>query len=204
MHIQTKLKRVSSRIPIICTEWAKEFPGLPSWPSFISRISASPQPYRKLIPQYAGEITLADREEYTRALYWLISHGLVIQAHEHVKIVATKETKDKARRELEEERRLKKLAKEARTRKRISLPESLLGDRPRIADEIEQLSDESVFNSPDLSEEDFDETEAREDFLKDSQESFIHRPDKPSSAEDRCLRIIMRDKDVERQRRFAQ
>lgn len=177
---------------------------MPSWPSFISQISASPQPYRKLIPQQTGEITLADREEYTRALYWLISHGLVIQAHEHVKIVATKETKEKARRELQDDRRLKLLAKEGRARKRISLPESLAGSRPKATEEFGQLSDESLLNSPDLSEEDFDETEAREDFLDDSQESFIHRPDKPSSAEDRCLRIIMRDKDTERQRRFAQ
>jgi hypothetical protein len=127
-----------NRIPIICAGWAKEFPSLPSWPTFISRISATPQPYRRLIPQFNGEIVLSDREEYTRALYWLISHDLVVQAHDHVKIVATKATK--------------------------------LG----------------------------------EEFLNDPQESFIHKPKKPSSAENRCLKIIMRDKDLEWQRRFAQ
>ena len=191
-------------IPIICAEWAKEFPTLPSWPTFIGRISASPQPYRKLIPQIDGGIRLADREEYTRALYWLISHGLVIQAHDHVKIVATKETKEKASRELEEERKARSISRDLRRTRRASLPESLFNDRTRFDAEIASRDETSSTDSGEISEEDFDENELREDFLNDGQESFIHRPSKPSSAEDRCLRIIMRDKDTEWQRRFAQ
>jgi hypothetical protein len=185
-------------------EWAKEFPTLPSWPTFIGQISASPQPYRKLIPQINGEIRLADREEYTRALYWLISHGLVIQAHDHVKIVATKETKEKASRELEEERKARRVSRELRLRRRASLPEGLLQHRTKSDDDLAAEGDGSSTDSGEISEEDFDENELREDFLNDGQESFIHRPSKPSSAEDRCLRIIMRDKDAEWQRRFAQ
>lgn len=178
---------------------------MPSWPAFIGQISASPQPYRKLIPQTDGEIRLADREEYTRALYWLISHGLVIQAHDHVKIVATKETKEKASRELEEERKARHVSRGLRLRRRASLPESLLHHRTKSDDDLAAArGDASSSDSGEISEEDFDENELREDFLNDGQESFIHRPSKPSSAEDRCLRIIMRDKEPEWQRRFAQ
>lgn len=177
---------------------------MPSWPTFIGRISASPQPYRKLIPQLDGEIRLADREEYTRALYWLISHGLVIQAHDHVKIVATKETKEKASRELEEERKARYVSRELRLKRRASLDESLFNDRTKPEEDSANRGDVSSSDSGEISEEDFDENELREDFLNDGQESFIHRPSKPSSAEDRCLRIIMRDKDTEWQRRFAQ
>jgi hypothetical protein len=195
-----------NRIPIICAGWAKEFPSLPSWPTFISRISAAPQPYRRLIPQFNGEIVLSDREEYTRALYWLISHDLVVQAHDHVKIVATKATKQKARKELDRERTLKRLAKERDpTGRRASVPESLMGDRSKVANETESIVETaSTDDSLDISEEDFDESKLGEEFLNDPQESFIHKPKKPSSAENRCLKIIMRDKDLEWQRRFAQ
>lgn len=161
----------------------------------------------------------SDREDYTRALYWLISHDLVIQAHAHVKVLATRETKARARKELEQERLLKRLSRETNTKRRGSLPETHLGERPHLLDlalQAEQGDSSDSFHPPtptgnpivdeslNLSEEDFDEDKLGEEFLNDLRESFIHRPKKPSSAENRCLKIIMQDKEKVWQRRFAQ
>jgi hypothetical protein len=102
---------------MIISTWRREFPFLPSWPTFISHISSSPQPYRRLFPANA---TQSDREEYTRALYWLLAHDLVIQAHEYVRIVATAKIKARALQDLkdekEEKKKRRKEAKEARRR----------------------------------------------------------------------------------------
>jgi hypothetical protein len=68
-------------------------------------MSSSPQAYRRLFPANA---TQSDREEYTRALYWLLAHDLVIQAHEYVRIVATSQIKARALQDLADEKEEKK------------------------------------------------------------------------------------------------
>lgn len=96
---------LSYSIPLIMSMWRKQFPFLPNWATFISHISSSPQPYRRLFPTNA---TQSDREEYTRALYWLLAHDLVIQAHEYVRIIATAKIKARALQDLQEEKENKK------------------------------------------------------------------------------------------------
>lgn len=112
----TKLSR--RRIPLIISTWRREFPFLPSWPTFISHISSSPQPYRRLFPANA---TQSDREEYTRALYWLLAHDLVIQAHEYVRIVATAKIKVRALQDLTEEKENKKKRRKEQQQSRRAL-----------------------------------------------------------------------------------
>lgn len=105
---------------MIISTWRREFPFLPSWPTFISHISSSPQPYRRLFPANA---TQSDREEYTRALYWLLAHDLVIQAHEYVRIVATAKIKARALQDLTEEKEAKKKRRKEQQEARLALTE---------------------------------------------------------------------------------
>lgn len=105
---------------MIISTWRREVPFLPSWPTFISHISSSPQPYRRLFPANA---TQSDREEYTRALYWLLAHDLVIQAHEYVRIVATAKIKARALQDLTEEKEAKKKRRKEQQEARRALVE---------------------------------------------------------------------------------
>lgn len=193
-------------IPIICAEWAKEFPTLPPWPSFISRISASPVPYRRLLPD-SGE-NPSEREEWTRALYWLLSHDLVIQTHDHFKVIVNQEIKEKARKEVYSEELLKRLEKEKELRRKASVSASMTTSLESLMLEGESRedgtgNDESDSQSVAISEDDFVEGKTEEEFFNDRLESFLHRPGRASSAENRCLQIIMAEKDEEWRRKFA-
>lgn len=169
----------------------------------MARLSASPIAYRRLIPQQ-GE-NPSDREEWTRALYWLVSHDLVIQSHDHYRIIITREVKEKAWKELQKERLLKKLEKEKQVRRRASLSvNSAIGAGDLQLSESQHIGGtENDSESSALSEDDFGEGKNGEDFFSDLSESFIQRPGSTSSAENRCLQIIMQDKDEEKRRRFA-
>ena len=83
-------------------------------------MSSSPQPYRRLFPANA---TQSDREEYTRALYWLLAHDLVIQAHEYVRIIATAKIKARALQDLTNEKEEKKRRRKEQRELRLAKAE---------------------------------------------------------------------------------
>ena len=120
---------ITRRIPRIVTTWRSEFPFLPSWPTFISHMSSSPQPYRRLFPANA---TQSDREEYTRALYWLLAHDLVIQAHEYVRIIATAKIKARALQDLTDEKEEKKKRRKEQRESRLAQAEKEKQDKSNV------------------------------------------------------------------------
>jgi hypothetical protein len=82
------------RLPEVMAEWHQEFPTLPSFDAFFSKLSSSIQPYRKLIP---NDTFAAERTTYERALYWLLEQDLVVQLHTYVRMVASAKVKGIAR-----------------------------------------------------------------------------------------------------------
>lgn len=153
------------------SEWTSEFPFLPNFATFISRISAEPVPYRKFLP---SPILESDRQEYTRALYWLLAHDLVIQAHEYVRIIATVKVKQAAKEDYDHER------SEHRDR-RQQTPEG--GD--------------------DFADGEFDAQRDDKGFLDDEHDAIIDRPGKASPSQARCLKVILRNRDEASRKRFA-
>lgn len=92
-------------------------------------MSSSPQPYRRLFPANA---TQSDREEYTRALYWLLAHDLVIQAHEYVRIVATAKIKARALQDLADEKEEKKKRRKEQRELRLAQAEKEKAKTPTV------------------------------------------------------------------------
>lgn len=152
------------------SEWSSEFPYLPNFATFISRISAEPVPYRKFLPT---PILESDRQEYTRALYWLLAHDLVIQAHEYVRIIATVKTKRAAKEDYEHER--------------------------ASAREMQ----EQPLEHDDFPEGEFDAQRDDKGFLDDGHDAVIDRPGKASPSQARCLKVILRNGDEASRKRFA-
>jgi hypothetical protein len=95
-HISVYLLTQGSprRLPEIMVAWSREFPSLPSFDTFISRLSSSVQLYRKMIPP---DNFLYDRLIYEQALFWLLEHDLVIRLHTYVRILASAKIKGIAR-----------------------------------------------------------------------------------------------------------
>lgn len=170
------------------SEWAKEFPYLPNWATFICRLSSSPQRYKDLLP---SPIIESDRLEYTRALYWLLAHDLIIQVHEYVRVVATRSTKQKAIADLASERRAKHF--------RLEQPNG----GPNISTGLAGTARNDTEDTDDTAEVELDAHPDDKDFLDDLKDSIIERPGKASPAQSRCLKIIIKDKDENARKRFA-
>lgn len=92
-------------------------------------MSSCPQPYRRLFPANA---TQSDREEYTRALYWLLAHDLVIQAHEYVRIIATAKIKARALQDLTDEKEEKKKRRKEQRESRLAQAEKEKQDKSNV------------------------------------------------------------------------
>lgn len=74
--------------------FARDFPDLPPFPRFISAISLSPIPFRKVIPN--PDPDHATREKYMSALLWLLKQDLVVQVHTRARVFAKSEIKVEA------------------------------------------------------------------------------------------------------------
>ncbi|KIR71983.1 hypothetical protein I310_04033 [Cryptococcus deuterogattii CA1014] len=74
--------------------FARDFSNLPPFPRFISAISLSPVPFRKVIPN--PDPDHATREKYMSALLWLLKQDLVVQVHTRARVFAKSEIKVEA------------------------------------------------------------------------------------------------------------
>ncbi|WVR08929.1 hypothetical protein IAU60_005988 [Kwoniella sp. DSM 27419] len=131
--------------------FTRQFPDLPPFPAFISKISASPAPFRDILP---SDPDMDTRREYMAALIWLLKHDLVVQAHTRVRVFARKEVKVEAWKRLWKRRRRKWLVK--RRESQHSHPGSDQ-NTPRAIKDVSNPMDATVpppFGHVDLGEDD--------------------------------------------------
>ncbi len=161
-----------------------------------------------------------DRQEYTRALYWLLANDLLIQAHEYVRVVARAEIKAKAKQQLIADTNIRQRERfaEAEAKRRASHGNSSGGETPlstlstlpsensTVAFPTAPPSSDRLNQCAGTNLSPADEAGANKDgpgFLKDPQAAIIDKPGKPSPAESRCLRIIRDQKDEKWQKYFT-
>ncbi|WWC72973.1 uncharacterized protein I206_106937 [Kwoniella pini CBS 10737] len=82
--------------------YSREFPTLPTFTAFISKISSSPSPFRDILP---SDPDLSTRKLYMSALIWLLKQDLVVQVHTRARVFARKEVKVEAWKRLWKRRR---------------------------------------------------------------------------------------------------
>ncbi|KAJ9107467.1 hypothetical protein QFC21_000920 [Naganishia friedmannii] len=152
--------------------------------------------------------TQSDREEYTRALYWLLAHDLVIQAHEYVRIIATAKIKARALRDLQEEKENKKKRRKEQREMREALAQAQAQKQKtpttstsRKASDPSASAPELAFPTSDDSDQEFDNKDG-EDYLSNGGEAVIERPGRPSSGEARCLKMMTQGKEENWQKKF--
>jgi hypothetical protein len=94
-------------LTVAATNFARQFPTLPSLPKFLGLLSGTPRIYKSFIPTYEH------RDTYLEVLAWLMRGGWVTQLRTFAWIRVTPEIKAQVAVEMEREERIKK-AEEAR------------------------------------------------------------------------------------------
>ncbi|WVQ93083.1 hypothetical protein IAU59_000147 [Kwoniella sp. CBS 9459] len=100
----TTVDEHTTSIEQYAARFTRQFPHLPPFATFISQISASPAPFREILPPNPDPAT---RQEYMTALIWLLKQDLVVQAHTRARVFARKEVKVEAWKRMWKRRREK-------------------------------------------------------------------------------------------------
>ncbi|KAJ9110438.1 hypothetical protein QFC19_001564 [Naganishia cerealis] len=157
---------------------------------------------------FPANATQSDREEYTRALYWLLAHDLVIQAHEYVRIIATAKMKSRALQDLREEKENKKKRRKERRELREAQAQAPIQKQKTPITGTSMKAPDPLTHPPELTTDSSDDSDREfgnkdgEDYLSNGIEAVIERPGRPSSGEARCLKMMTQEKEENWQKKF--